>query len=153
MQNITIPQLISKYEKIPGGLMPLLHAIQDELGYIPNDVVPNIALGLNLSRAEVHGVITYYHFFRTTLPGKHVIQVCRAEACQACGAEELLSVLESSLNCKRNQTRYDEKITLEAVYCLGLCATSPAVQIDNKLYANVTTEKLKDLFGELEINP
>jgi len=65
----------------------------------------------------------------------------------------LLSVLESSLNCKRNQTRYDEKITLEAVYCLGLCATSPAVQIDNKLYANVTTEKLKDLFGELEINP
>jgi formate dehydrogenase subunit gamma len=72
MQNITIPQLISKYEKIPGGLMPLLHAIQDELGYIPNDVVPNIALGLNLSRAEVHGVITYYHFFRTTPPGKHV---------------------------------------------------------------------------------
>jgi formate dehydrogenase subunit gamma len=115
--------------------------------------VPAIAEALNLSRAEVHGVITYYHFFRNEPPGRHVLQVCRAEACQSCGAEELLAHAERTLGCARHETRADGALTLEPVYCLGLCASSPAIQIDDRLHARVTPQRLDALVGALGLQP
>jgi len=134
----------------PGALLPVLHAVQDALGHVPPAQVPVIAAALNLSRAEVHGVLSYYHFFRAAPPGRHVVQVCRAEACQACGAEALLAHAERSLGCARQQTRADGMVTLEAVYCLGLCASSPAVQIGDRLHARVTPERFDRLVAGLE---
>lgn len=121
----------------PGALLPILHDVQDALGYIPADSVQPIAAALNLSRAEVHGVITYYHHFRQTPPGRHVVQVCRAEACQARGAAELEKHIRSSLGCGYHETTPDGMVSLEPVYCLGQCATGPAVMVDDVLRARV----------------
>ena len=132
-----------------GLLLPLLHFIQDRLGYIPPDSVLDIARVLNISRAEVHGVITYYHFFRTEPAGRHVLQICRAEACQACGSENLYSLAQEKLGCMPHETSKNGAVTLEPVYCLGLCATSPAIQIDDRLYARVSAEKLEKLLLQL----
>jgi formate dehydrogenase subunit gamma len=149
-EQALIDQLVQLHAGEPGALLPLLHAIQDKLGFIPASSVASIAQGLNLSRAEVHGVITYYHFFRSTAPGKHVIQVCRAEACQSCGSEELWALAEKLLGCKGHETSTNGMYSLEPVYCLGLCASSPAVQIDDKLHARVSEAKLTRLVKSLE---
>ena len=146
-----LPSLIERHRGQPGALLPLLHAVQDALGHVPPEAVPAIAQGLNLSRAGVHGVLSYYHFFRSTPPGRHVVQVCRAEACQACGADALLAQAERILGCPSHETRADGAVTLEPVYCLGLCAQSPAVQIDQRLHARVTPERLQALAAQLEI--
>jgi formate dehydrogenase subunit gamma len=146
-----IDALIEAHRHRPGALLPLLHAVQDALGCIPADAVPRIAAALNLSRAEVHGVVSYYHHFRSEPAGRHVVQVCRAEACQACGAEELLAQAERLLGCEAHATRADGAVTLEPVYCLGLCASSPAVQIDERLHARVTPEKLQRLVQPLGV--
>jgi formate dehydrogenase subunit gamma len=137
-----IAQLIAKSRDRPGALLPILHDIQDEFGHIPAEAVPAIASALNLSRAEVHGVITYYHHFRQTSPGKHVVRVCCAEACQANGAVAL---------AEHAQTRQGD-VTVEPVYCLGLCASGPAIQIDEEhLHARVTPEKFDALIAALEV--
>jgi formate dehydrogenase subunit gamma len=133
-----------------GALLPLLHHLQDTLGFIPPEAVADISKALNLSRAEVHGVITYYHFFRNEPAGKYVLQICRAESCQACGADELLTIAEQKLGCKSHQTSPSGAVTLESVYCLGLCANSPAIQIGDKLHARVSPKKLTKLLAELE---
>jgi formate dehydrogenase subunit gamma len=148
-----VQALVDVYRAQPGGLMPLLHAIQEALGHIPAEGVPVIAKGLNLSRAEVHGVITYYHFFRQAPAGRHVVQICRAESCQACGADALLAHAEEVLGCKPHTTRADGAITLEPVYCLGMCALSPAIQIDDRLHARMTPQKLERLAAELAAQP
>jgi len=150
IQNLDIHQLIDAQKPIQGALLPLLHAIQDKVGYIPSEVVGDIAKGLNLSRAEVHGVITYYHFFRSEPPGKHVVQVCRAEACQACGAEELMALAEKTLGCASHSTTANGAVTLEPVYCLGMCASSPAIQVNDTVHARVTPNKLNQLLRQLE---
>lgn len=146
-----VAALIEAHRDRPGALLPLLHDIQDALGFVPADAVPAIARALNLSRAEVHGVLSYYHHFRSEPAGRHVVQVCRAEACQACGAEALLAQAERLLGCKAGETRGDGAVTLEPVYCLGLCASSPALQIDGRLHARVTPERLQRLAESLEI--
>ena len=128
-----------------GALLPLLHAIQDQLGFIPETSVGDIAKGLNLSRAEVHGVITYYHFFRTQPPGRHVVQICRAEAGQACGADALLDLAEKTLGCASHHTTANGAVTLEPVYCLGMCACSPAVMLDDEVHGRVDADMLADL--------
>ncbi|MEH0166223.1 formate dehydrogenase subunit gamma [Roseateles microcysteis] len=133
-----------------GALLPLLHAIQERLGHVPPAAVPLLAEHLNLSRAEVHGVISYYHFFRSTPPGRHVVQVCRAEACQSRGADALLAHAEQVLGCAAHQTRADGAVTLEPVYCLGLCASSPALQIDDQMHARVTPQRFDQLIAKLE---
>ncbi|MCG2584950.1 formate dehydrogenase subunit gamma [Massilia sp. TS11] len=148
--NEIVGALVADFAAMPGGLLPLLHAVQDRLGYIPPSSVPLIARGLNLSRAEVHGVITYYHHFRQAPAGKHVVQVCCAESCQACGSEALLAAASTALGCAPGTTRADGAVTLEPVYCLGLCAASPAVQIDAALHARVTPEALHGLLAKLE---
>lgn len=145
----TVREIANAHRDVPGGLLPALHAVQDALGHVPDAAVPVLAQALNRSRAEVHGVVTYYHHFRSTPPGRTVVQVCRAEACQACGAEELLAHAERTLGCARHETRADGAVTLEPVYCLGLCASSPAVQIGEKLHARVTPEKLDRLLAEV----
>ena len=144
----TVSSLIAQHRDQPGALLPLLHAVQEALGHVPDDAVPAIARALNRSRAEVHGVVTYYHFFRREAPGRQVVQVCRAEACQACGGEALLALAERVLGCDRHTTRADGAVTLEPVYCLGLCASSPAVQIGEKLHARVTPERLEALLAQ-----
>ncbi len=142
--------IANAHRDVPGGLLPALHAVQDALGHVPDEAVPLLAQALNRSRAEVHGVVTYYHHFRRTPPGRTVVQVCRAEACQACGGEELLAHAERTLGCARHETRADGAVTLEPVYCLGLCASSPAVQIGESLHARVTPEKLDRLLADVE---
>jgi formate dehydrogenase subunit gamma len=147
----TVQALLIQHRDQPGALLPLLHDLQSALGHVPADSVPLIAEGLNLSRAEVHGVISYYHFFRSSPPGRHVVQICRAEACQACGADELLAQAEAILGCAVHATRGDGAVTLEPVYCLGLCASSPALQIDDRVHARVTPQRLRQLVGALEL--
>lgn len=140
--------LLALHKDQPGGLLPLLHAVQEAMGYIPSEAVPEIAQAMNLSRAEVHGVITYYHHFRSSPPGKHVVQVCQAEACKACGGDALMAQAELALGCTSHSTRADGAVTLEPVYCLGLCASSPAIQINDRVHARVSADKLQRLLQQ-----
>ncbi len=141
----TIRRLVDAHARQPGGLMPLLHAVQDAVGHVPDDAVPLIAEGLNLSRAEVHGVITYYHHFRREPAGRHVLQVCRAESCQAMGSDALWDHACSRLAVPEGGTTADGAVTLEPVYCLGLCAMSPAVALDEQPRARMSASRLDAL--------
>ncbi|HEY8118692.1 MAG TPA: formate dehydrogenase subunit gamma [Methylophilaceae bacterium] len=139
---LRIEKLIEAHKPIPGGLLPLLHAIQDEIGYIPEESYEGISKTLNLSVAEIHGVVSFYHHFRTKAPGKHILHICRAESCQAMGSAELEGYAKSTLHVDYHQTTADGAITLEPIYCLGNCALSPAVMLDEKLYGRVNKAKL-----------
>lgn len=143
--------LIQTHRDRPGGLLPLLHAVQDAMGCVPAEAVEPIARGFNLSRAEVHGVISYYHHFRSTPPGRTVVQVCRAEACKACGADALMADIEQRLGIKGHETRADGVVSLEPVYCLGLCAQSPAIQVNERVFARVTPARLPQLLAGVEV--
>jgi formate dehydrogenase subunit gamma len=132
-----VDSAIEQHAHRPGGLLPLLHEIQDHAGYVPPESVPRIAKALRLSIAEVHGVISFYHHFRATAPGRHVVRVCVAEACQSMGANTLLAHARSSLGVDLHETTPDGALTLEPVYCLGNCACSPAVLVDNDLVGRV----------------
>jgi formate dehydrogenase subunit gamma len=143
MNISTLNAIFSRHRQRPGALLPILHDIQDAMGYIPAEAVPLIAKELNLARAEVHGVLTYYHYFRQKPPGRHVVRVCCAEACQAVGGEALAAHAEARLR--------DGDMTVEPVYCLGLCAIGPAIQVDETtLHAHVTPEKFDALIDALE---
>jgi len=143
-----IRELLAAHPAQDGALLPILHAVQERLGHVPAAAVPLIAEHLNLSRAEVHGVLSYYHFFRSTPPGRQVLQVCRAEACQSRGAEALLAHAEQRLGCASHSTRADGAVTLEPVYCLGLCAMSPALQLNEQLHARMTPARLDALLAK-----
>lgn len=129
----------------PGALLPILHGIQDRIGHIPPEAVPVIADVLNLSRAEVHGVISFYHYFRQTPPGRHTVQICQAESCQAMGSAKLTAHAKQHLGIDFHQTTVDEEFSLEPVYCLGNCACSPAVMIDDEVYGRVSNGRLEQL--------
>lgn len=144
--------LIQTHRDRPGGLLPLLHAVQDAMGCVPAKAVEPIAKGFNLSRAEVHGVISYYHHFRTTPPGRAVVQVCQAESCKACGSDALMADIEQRLGIKAHETRADGAVSLEPVYCLGLCAQSPAIQVNDRSFARVTPERLPKLLAGVEVS-
>jgi formate dehydrogenase subunit gamma len=137
-----IDDAIAANRALPGALLPVLHAIQDALGFIPPDAVPRIAHALNLSQAEVHGVITFYHDFRSSPPGRHVLKLCRAEACQAMGSEALASHLTRRLGIAWRETSRDGAVTIEPVYCLGNCALAPAAMLDGKLRGRITADAL-----------
>ena len=150
----SIRRVLEKWRDTPGALLPILHALQDELGYVPPEGVPLIAADLNLSRAEVHGVVSYYHHFRQTPPGRHVLRVCRAEACQAVGADALIAHVQKTLGCGFHETSPDGSVSLEPVYCLGQCAAGPAVSVDEvRLYGRVTPEAVDALLAELRGKP
>lgn len=141
----SIDKLIAK----PGALLPILHDIQETLGYIPPSAVPQIAASLNQSSAEIHGVITFYHQFRTHPVGKHNVEICRAESCQAMGSRALEAHAKRSLEVDYHQTTKDGAIYLEPVYCLGNCACSPSVRIGDRIHARVTPERFDALMDEL----
>lgn len=134
----------------PGALMPILQAVQHRLGYVPPDSVPVIAHALNLSRAEVHGVVSFYHDFRSEPAGRHVVHVCRAESCQAMGANALIEHARARLAVDMHGTTADGAITLEPIYCLGNCALSPAVMADGELHGRMTPRRFDELVTELE---
>ena len=144
----TVQKIITALKDKPGALLPILHAIQDALGYVPAESVPAIAKALNLSRAEVHGVISFYHYFRDTQPGKHTIHLCRAESCQAMGARQLENHVKTKLGIGFHETTADGKFSLESVYCLGNCACSPAMQIDEEIYGRVTANSFDAAINE-----
>lgn len=144
MQALIAPLIAARQDQ-PGALLPLLHDIQDAVGFVPPESVAWIASALNLSRAEVHGVITFYHHFRTEAPGETVVQICRAEACQSMGAGALWKHACERLQLSgdaalHGATTTDKRVTLQPVYCLGLCSTSPSMQIDARLHGRVTQE-------------
>ncbi len=141
----TVQGVLARMANAPGALLPVLHALQDALGCVPADAVPAIADALNLSRAEVHGVISYYHHFRSSPPTPHTVQVCRAEACQSLGAEALLAHARQHLGCGLHAQSGDGAFTVEAAYCLGLCASSPAITVDGQVHARMTPQKFDAL--------
>lgn len=149
---------IARYVQEPGALLPILHAVQDTLGYVPRESVPEIAEALNLSRAEVHGVVTYYHHFRSQPANVHVIQVCRAEACQSMGADALFAHAQERLGCTLHGGAHgadsaDGRFTLLPVFCLGLCASAPAIVIDDRLHARVIPPRFDRLVAGLGTAP
>jgi formate dehydrogenase subunit gamma len=149
--NATLQTILSRHGDRDGALLPVLHEIQDALGYVPAEAVPLIAKALNLARAEVHGVLTYYRHFRQTPPGRHVVRICRAEACQSVGADALAAHAEKRLGCGFDETTPDGLVTLEAVYCLGQCAVGPALLIDETaVHAAVGPDRFDALIDALE---
>ncbi|MDD5215091.1 MAG: formate dehydrogenase subunit gamma [Methylococcales bacterium] len=144
----TVQNIVADLKDKPGALLPILHTVQNTLGYVPPESVPTIAKALNLSRAEVHGVISFYHYFRDTPAGKHTVRVCRAESCLAMDGKALESHVKTKLGIDYHETTADGKFSLEAVYCLGNCACSPAIQIDNDVYGRVTAESFNEILTE-----
>ena len=143
-----VDSVIASHAGAAGPLLPILHGVQDTLGYIPEGAVARIAEGLQLSRAEVHGVISFYHHFRRHPIGKHVVQVCRAEACQAMQCEKTESHAKRQLGVEYGGTSADGQFTLEAAYCLGNCAAAPSVMVGEKLYGRVTPERLDQVLAD-----
>ena len=141
-------EIALRYGNRPDALLEILHDVQDDLGFIPEAALPALAKALNLSRAEVHGVVTFYHDFRREPAGRHTIKVCRAEACQSMGGNELVGMIERYLQVKMGQTTADGAITVEAVYCLGNCALSPAIMVDGKLVGRVDPAKFEKIVAE-----
>jgi formate dehydrogenase subunit gamma len=146
----TIAGIVATLKHKPGALLPVLHAIQDRVGYVPPAAVPIIAERLNLSRAEVHGVITFYHYFRATPPGRHTIHLCRAEACQAMNQRVLETHAKQRLGVDFHETTANGAFSFEPVYCLGNCACSPAMMIDGELYGRVTAARFDAIVSEWE---
>ena len=143
---------LDRFRDEQGALLPVLHAVQDNLGYIPKGATPTLASAFNISRAEVHGVITYYHHFRQTEPAQHKLAICQAEACQARGCRSLTATAEAAVGCRLGEHTDDNRWELEPVYCLGLCASGPAVELDGKLYARITPERLEALIRKKELS-
>jgi len=139
----------ARLKALPGGLLPILHDVQAALGFVPKDAVSVIASELNLSIAEVHGVLTFYHYFRQERPGRHVVHLCRAEACQALGGQTLEAHAKASLGIDFHRTTADGAISLEPVYCLGNCALGPSMMIDEHLKGRVSPRRFDELMAPL----
>ncbi|MBW3098378.1 formate dehydrogenase subunit gamma [Pseudohoeflea coraliihabitans] len=148
-QQATARAIAGAHSHREGALLPILHAVQEEFGCIPPQTIPAIADVLNLSRAEVHGVVSFYHDFRDTPAGRHVVKLCRAEACQAMGGAALAEQLLEDLDTGWSGTTADGRLTIEPVYCLGLCACAPAAMIDEKPHGRLDAARLTTLLSEL----
>lgn len=148
--NIPVSDIVDSFSGLDGPLLPVLHHIQNEYGYIPEDVVPAIASALKLSRADIQGVISFYHQFRQQPGGQHRVQICRAEACQAMGSARLEAHAEKALGLKAGETTADGSISLDPVYCLGNCACGPSLRIGDAVYARVNEEQFDQLISELQ---
>lgn len=146
-QQPTVISILDAHKDLPGNLLPILHGIQDTLGYIPADAVEDIANALQLSKAEVHGVISFYHYFRDTPPGTHTVKICRAEACQSMNGKALEQHAKQSLGIDYHETTEDQKISLEPVYCLGNCGCAPSITIDDQVYGRVNAAKFDQLIA------
>ncbi len=140
-----IGNVIGSFAARQDNLLPILHGIQDALGFVPPASIPMIAEALNLSRAEVHGVISFYHHFRSAAPGRHVLKLCRAEACQAMGARAIEAHVCGRLGIGFNETSADGAVTLEPIYCLGNCACAPSAMLDDQVHGRLSTEAIDRL--------
>ena len=143
-------QVIREHQGLEGPLLPILHALQEEFGYIDEAAEPLIADALNITRAEVHGVVTFYHDYRRAPAGRHVLKLCRAEACQAAGGDPLALHAERRLGIPVGTTTADGSVTLEAVYCLGLCALGPSAMLDGRVVARLDQARLDGLLAETQ---
>ena len=141
-------EIIAAHADQDGALLPALHALQHAFGHVPDEAVPILAGALNLSRAEVHGVVTFYHDYRHVPAGRRVLKLCRAEACQARGADAIVAKAEQLLGVNLGGTTADGQVTVEPIYCLGLCATGPAAMLDDRLIGRIDSARLDALVAE-----
>jgi formate dehydrogenase subunit gamma len=141
-------EIIAEHAQLEGATIVILHALQEAFGYVPEAAIPMVASALNLSRAEVHGVFTFYHDFRKKPAGRHVLKLCRAEACQAAGGDRLAARAEAKLGIVLGDTTADERVTLEPIYCLGLCATAPSAMLDGRLVGRLDEKRIDALLAE-----
>ncbi|WP_127901952.1 formate dehydrogenase subunit gamma [Solirhodobacter olei] len=142
-------EIVGEHAGLEGPLLPILHAVQDAFGYVPQEALPKIAEKLNITRAEVHGVVSFYHDFRDAPAGRHVVKLCRAEACQAQGAEETAAHAKARLGVGFHGTTPNGNVTLEPVFCLGLCACGPAAMVDGKVVGRVDAARLDEILAEM----
>jgi formate dehydrogenase subunit gamma len=142
--------IIAEHAKLEGATLVILHALQEAFGYVPEPAIPMVAEALNLSRAEVHGVFTFYHDFRKQPAGRHVLKLCRAEACQAAGGDALAARAEAKLGVSLGHTTADERVTLEPIYCLGLCATAPSAMLDGRVVGRLDEARIDALVAEAQ---
>src|SRR6202795_146477 len=143
-------EIIAEHSRLEGATLVILHALQEAFGYVPQPAVPMIATALNLSRAEVYGVFTFYHDFRKQPAGRHVLKLCRAEACQAAGGDKLAARAEARLGIAIGSTTADARVTLEPIYCLGLCATAPSAMLDGRLVGRLDNAGIDALVAEAQ---
>lgn len=142
--------IIEEMKDLEGPLLPILHGVQEEFGYVPREALPVIAEALNLSKADVYGVATFYHDFRREPAGRHVLKLCRAEACQSMGGDALHETLQRLLGIGFGETATDGSVTLEATYCLGLCACSPAAMLDGEVIGRLDEARITELAAEVK---
>ena len=143
-------EIIARYRHLKGAGLPILHALQETFGCVPDEAVPLVAEALNLSRAEIHGTVTFYHDFRKEPAGRRVLKLCRAESCQAAGGDALAARAEEKLGVAMGETTLDRRVTLEPVYCLGLCHSSPAAMLDKHVFGMLDEAKLDQLVKEAQ---
>lgn len=142
-------EIVDSLKGLDGPLLPILHGVQDEFGHVPQDALPVIAEALNLSRAEVHGVVTFYHDYRREPAGRHVVKLCRAEACQAMGGDAFAAKLKQLLGIGFHETSANGAVTLEPVYCLGLCACAPAAMVDGEVIGRLDADAIKEIAAQV----
>lgn len=145
-----VEAILNEHRGMEGALLPILHAIQAEFGYVPQVALPIIAKDLSLSKAEVHGVMSFYHDFRENPAGKHVVKLCRAESCQSMGADRVAAHAQKALGIEWHETTLDGRVTLEPIFCLGLCACGPAAMVDGKLVGRVDEARIDAIIGGLK---
>jgi formate dehydrogenase subunit gamma len=143
-------EIIAQHTHLEGATLVILRALQEAFGYVPEPAIPLIASALNLSRAEVHGVFTFYHDFRREPAGRHVLKLCRAEACQAAGGDALAARVEAKLGIALGNTTADDRVTLEPIYCLGLCATAPSAMLDGRVVGRLNVARIDALVAEAQ---
>ena len=143
--------VINELKGLEGPLLPILHGLQQEFGYVPGESLPVIADALNISRAEVHGVVTFYHDYRNHPAGRHVLKLCRAEACQSMGGDAIAAKLQQLLGIGFHETTKDGSVTLEPVYCLGLCACAPSAMLDGEVIGRLDAEKIEEIAAEVRL--
>ncbi|MFS2153348.1 formate dehydrogenase subunit gamma [Rhizobium sp. Rhizsp42] len=143
-----VREIVDRLKTLEGPMLPILHEIQDVFGYVPQEALPVIAHGLNLSRAEVHGVVTFYHDYRNHPAGRHVLKLCRAESCQSMGGDRLAERVKAMLGIDWHGTTPDGAITLEPVFCLGLCSCSPSAMLDGEVHGRVDVADIEEMIAE-----
>jgi formate dehydrogenase subunit gamma len=144
-------EIVHGMEGLEGPLLPILHGIQEEFGHVPQEALPVIAEALNISRAEVYGVVSFYHDYRSHPAGRHVLKLCRAESCQSMGSDAIATRLKQLLGIGFHETTKDGSVTLEPVYCLGLCACSPAAMLDGNVIGRLDAAKLDEIVAEVRV--
>jgi formate dehydrogenase subunit gamma len=143
-------EITARHRHIEGATLVILHALQEAFGYVPEPAIPMVATALNLSRAEVHGVFTFYHDFRKEPAGRHVLKLCRAEACQAAGGDAIAARAEAKLGVKFGDTTADNSVTIEPIYCLGLCSTAPSAMLDGRIVGRLDETRIDALIAEAQ---